>query len=221
MNDPGFWIIERLLTDEECDRILKVILQNLKGRTKAGIRNLMAVSEISELANDEHVLLLTERISGKRLIPFKATLFEKTGKANWLVSWHQDTTLPLEKSTQGDGWGPVSVKQGVTFVHAPTWVLKKILALRIQLDASTKDNGPLRVIPGSHLKRLKKDAEFEQTLASRDEVVCTTGRGGVIAMSPLIIHASSKAINNEPRRVLHIEYAESLNLAPGIRLAIA
>jgi hypothetical protein len=40
-------------------------------------------------------------------------------------------------------------------------------------------------------------------------------------MRPLLIHASSKARNNEPRRVLHIEYADSLDLAPGIRLAIA
>jgi len=37
----------------------------------------------------------------------------------------------------------------------------------------------------------------------------------------LIIHASSKARNEEPRRVLHIEYADALELGRGIRLAVA
>jgi hypothetical protein len=43
----------------------------------------------------------------------------------------------------------------------------------------------------------------------------------VLAMRPLLIHSSSKARAPEPRRVLHIEYADSLDLAEGIRLAVA
>ena len=39
-------------------------------------------------------------------------------------------------------------------------------------------------------------------------------------MRPLIIHSSSKAKSAEPRRVLHIEYAVSLDLGNGIRLAV-
>ena len=40
-------------------------------------------------------------------------------------------------------------------------------------------------------------------------------------MSPLLIHASSKSINDSARRVLHVEYAASLDLVHGVRLAIA
>ncbi len=40
-------------------------------------------------------------------------------------------------------------------------------------------------------------------------------------MRPLLIHASSKAECDAPRRVLHIEYADSLDLKPGMRLAVA
>jgi hypothetical protein len=40
-------------------------------------------------------------------------------------------------------------------------------------------------------------------------------------MRPLLIHSSGKARTDAPRRVLHIEYADSLDLAPGIRLAVA
>ena len=43
-------------------------------------------------------------------------------------------------------------------------------------------------------------------------VDCTTPAGGVIAMRPLTIHASSKSIDDRPRRVLHVEYAQSMSL---------
>jgi hypothetical protein len=49
---------------------------------------------------------------------------------------------------------------------------------------------------------------------------CLAARGGVVAMRPLLIHSSSKAKDADPRRVLHIEYTGSLDLSPGIRLAI-
>jgi hypothetical protein len=45
--------------------------------------------------------------------------------------------------------------------------------------------------------------------------------GSVIAMRPLIIHASSKSISGKPRRVLHVEYAASMEIAPGMKLQVA
>jgi len=221
MFEKGFCIEEGVFSADECDGILSALANSNGSRSRAGVRNLMSSPIIAAVAYDDRLIGLTERISRSRLVPFKATLFEKTGKANWLVSWHQDTALPLERYTSSKEWGPSSVKQGINFVHAPTWALAKIIALRIQLDPSTADNGPLRVVAGSHRKRLQMDVEFARVLADGKEVVCMTGRGGVIAMSPLILHASSKADNDEPRRVLHIEYAESLDLAPGIRLSVA
>ncbi len=181
----------------------------------------MKIAAISELAFDKRLLAIAKLVFGKALVPYKSTLFEKSGKANWLVAWHQDTALPLETDVVAIGWGPSSKKQGVNFVHAPTWALSKILALRIHLDASTSSNGPLRVIPGSHSKRLLTDAEFDRSRKGKPEIECLVGKGGVIAMSPLILHASSKTVSDEPRRVLHIEYATSLELAPGFTLAIA
>jgi hypothetical protein len=40
-------------------------------------------------------------------------------------------------------------------------------------------------------------------------------------MRPLTVHASSKSSDDRPRRVLHIEYAASVNLASGVELAVA
>ena len=219
MLKDGYFIKENVFSQAECDQILTSILKFNGNRSRAGIRNLMSCSGVASLANDDRLLDLVSSYFGNLPAPFKATLFEKTGKANWLVSWHQDTALPVERVPDVEGWGPISVKEGVTFAHAPTSALAKIFALRIHLDASDEANGPLRVIPGSHKKRFHDDAQLQQILGK--EVVCTVGRGGVIGMSPLILHASSKATSDKPRRVLHIEYAESLQIEPRINLAIA
>ena len=40
-------------------------------------------------------------------------------------------------------------------------------------------------------------------------------------MRPLIIHASSKADPASSRRVLHIEYSDSMSIADSLELAIA
>jgi ectoine hydroxylase-related dioxygenase (phytanoyl-CoA dioxygenase family) len=95
-----------------------------------------------------------------------------------------------------------------------------VIALRVHLNASTADNGPLRVIPGSHGNGVLTDAAVLQSVSANQEVECLTQCGGVIAMRPLLIHSSSKARNLEPRRVLHIEYSDSLDLGSGVRLAV-
>ncbi|MGB6832025.1 MAG: hypothetical protein WBE24_01085 [Candidatus Acidiferrum sp.] len=50
---------------------------------------------------------------------------------------------------------------------------------------------------------------------------CTVLRGGILAMRPLVVHASSKSQSDAPRRVLHIEYARALTVTDGIELAVA
>jgi ectoine hydroxylase-related dioxygenase (phytanoyl-CoA dioxygenase family) len=109
----------------------------------------------------------------------------------------------------------------VNYAHAPTWALSRIVALRIHLDASTLENGPLRVIPGSHAAGVLSDPEVIRVARVRTSIECLVGRGGLMAMRPLLVHASSKATAPSPRRVLHLEYAASLDLAPGFRLAVA
>jgi hypothetical protein len=45
----------------------------------------------------------------------RATLFDKSPTANWLVVWHQDTALPVQERREAPGWGPWSVKDGVIY----------------------------------------------------------------------------------------------------------
>ncbi len=46
-------------------------------------------------------------------------------------------------------------------------------------------------------------------------------RGGIIAMRPLLLHASSKATPIVRDGCLHIEYADSLDMPDGFQITLA
>jgi ectoine hydroxylase-related dioxygenase (phytanoyl-CoA dioxygenase family) len=217
----GFWIEDEIFSDRECDDLIKAATLGLRGRSRAGARHLMTVPAIEAAAKDERLLRIARRALGEGAVPFRATLFDKSAMANWLVAWHQDTALPLESRNDSAEWGPWSLKAGLLYAHAPAWALSRVLALRISLDASTSENGPLRVVPGSHLAGVLSDDEILGLARTQENIDVLVPRGGVLAMRPLLVHSSSKARSGEPRRVLHLEYADALDLKPELRLAIA
>jgi ectoine hydroxylase-related dioxygenase (phytanoyl-CoA dioxygenase family) len=112
------------------------------------------------------------------------------------------------------------MKDGLLYAHAPASALDRILALRVHLDAATVANGPLCVIPGSHRAGVLNSKAVFEIARQQKPVACLVPRGGVMAMRPLLIHSSSRVQVEDPRRVLHIEYADSLDLGEGIRLAL-
>ena len=221
MKDAGFWIEEDILSRRECGSLVEALSGGRAGRGRAGARHLMTHPAVAEVANDPRLLRIARRTLGGEAVPYRATLFEKSGRANWLVVWHQDTALPLAARFDSPEWGPWSKKAGILYAHAPGWALSRVLALRIHLDASTAENGPLRVIPGSHAAGVLSDEEVFSIARRQEHVACVVSAGGVLAMRPLLIHSSSKARAGAPRRVLHIEYADSLIWGGGIRLAVA
>ena len=221
MNGAGYWIAEGILAPHECKALAAALSVGETRRGRAGARHLMSVPAVAALASDARLLHMAAEVLGGRAVPYRATLFEKTGRANWLVVWHQDTALPLASRVESSEWGPWSLKAGVQYAHAPTWALERIVALRVHLDASASENGPLRVIAGSHRDGVLTDEEVYARARREQAVECVVGCGGVAAMRPLLIHSSSKVRSDVPRRVIHIEYADNLDLGPGLRLAVA
>ncbi len=221
MSDSGYSITEQVFSDRKCDELLSALAETCGPRGRAGARHLMKNALIETTARDPRLLAIAKRSLGDCAIPYRATLFEKSGHANWLVVWHQDTALPLSSVNSSSEWGPWSRKAGVIYAQAPTWALSRTIALRVHLDASTAQNGPLRIIPGSHSIGVLNDEEVFAVAKSQTPMNCLVPRGGVLAMRPLLIHSSSKSKADLPRRVLHIEYADSLDLGEGIRLAVA
>jgi ectoine hydroxylase-related dioxygenase (phytanoyl-CoA dioxygenase family) len=180
----------------------------------------MSNPAVSSLADDPRLLNIASGILGCAAVPFRATLFDKSPESNWLIPWHQDTALPLVARLDAPGWGPWSSKSGVLYSHAPSWALSQVVALRFHLDASSSDNGPLRVLPGSHSSGVLTDTQVFDTVKQNETVECLVSRGGVVAMRPLLIHSSSKVQGLQQRRVLHIEYAQTLELRDGLRIAV-
>lgn len=221
VKERGYAVIPEVFRQKESDELL----QELKGanlpRSRAGVRHAMRIPAVAEMAQGGALLGIAREILGERAFPFRATLFDKSRTANWLVVWHQDTALPLKARREIAGWGPWSVKDGVQYAHAPASALEQVVALRVHLDDSTSENGPLRVLPGTHTLGALKDEEIHDLSLRVSGAVCLVSRGGVLAMRPLIVHASSKVQSKMPRRVLHIEYARPAAVSGGLELAIA
>jgi ectoine hydroxylase-related dioxygenase (phytanoyl-CoA dioxygenase family) len=217
----GFAILPEVLSQSERLHLIDEIENSSLRRSKAGIRHALRHPAIANLAQDRRLLDLAREILGREATPFRATLFDKSPRTNWLVVWHQDTALPLRERRETSGWGPWSVKDGVPYAHAPATALSRVLALRIHLDDCTTHNGPLRVLPRTHKLGVLSDDAIEKLAAQIAPVDCLVPEGGVLAMKPLLVHASSKSHVKAPRRVLHIEYAETTRVAAGLELAVA
>ncbi len=216
----GFAILPGVLSHEYLDRLLQEINELAPVRSRAGVRHALALAPVAKLARQPQMIDLAQEVLGPDAFPFRATLFDKSPTANWLVVWHQDTALPLRARIETPEWGPWSVKDGIPYAHAPTAALSKVLALRVHLDDSGTKNGPLRVLPGTHTLGVLTDDRVHEVANRITSVDCVAAKGAVVSMRPLIIHASSKSHEETPRRVLHIEYAASDSVEPPLQLAI-
>lgn len=220
MPDAGFGMFDRVVDPADVVAVMEALGSPDVMRTKAGARHVLSLPPVRALAEDERLRALAEQFIGPGAVPFRATLFDKSYAANWLVVWHQDTALPLCRRTDSDEWGPWSTKAGMLYAHAPSWALERVVALRVHLDDSTSTNGPLRVLPETHRDGVLNDAQIAQRVHECAPIDCVAPAGGIVAMRPLTIHASPKALDPRPRRILHIEYADTSQLSPDIELAI-
>ncbi len=218
--DTGFCIYDAVFEPAETDRLLRAIEASGVARSKAGARHVLQVAAVRALATDRRMLDIAAGYLGEGVFPYRATLFDKSLSANWLVTWHQDTALPIAARAANPRWGPWTTKAGVLHAIAPASALERIVALRVHLDDSTAANGPLRVIPETHLLGVLDHSRIQALAASADPVECLTVAGGVVAIKPLTVHASSKVQEDRPRRVIHIEYATGVVLDHGIMLAV-
>jgi ectoine hydroxylase-related dioxygenase (phytanoyl-CoA dioxygenase family) len=217
----GFAILPDVLQTDEITLLLESLADLEPRRSRAGIRHLLGHPAVAAVARDSRLLAIAQEVLGDEASPFRATLFDKSPDSNWLITWHQDTALPLHEKRDTPGWGPWSVKEGVAYAHAPTTALCQVVALRLHLDDSNDQNGPLRVLPGTHTRGVLSDDAVLQLSRDRQAIDCLVPTGGIVAMRPLLVHASSKSQVAAPRRVLHIEYAATPFVADGLQLAVA
>lgn len=201
------WAVTAPLFDAATIAELCAAMDPLVQAGRGGARNLLDEPRIAALAAHPTLRGLAAAVLGDSCFAVRALFFDKTPDANWKVIWHQDLTVTAQERVDVNGYGPWTEKGGVPHVQPPTFILEHMLALRVHLDPCTADNGPVRVIDGTHrLGRLTADA-IDRLRAERPESVCLADEGAVVAFRPLLLHASSPATHPAHRRVIHIEYA--------------
>lgn len=87
-DDEGFSIIPGVLPGPEVDALKTHLASAKLPRGPAGARNLMADRVASAVAWDPCLRRLASESLGADAFPFKATLFDKSLRDNWLVAWH-------------------------------------------------------------------------------------------------------------------------------------
>ena len=148
LHGQGFTVIPDILNASELGEVARG-LDGLLAKS-AGTRRLLDAPWCSALA-----LRIANDPRMRELLPADAravqcTFFTKSMENNWLVSFHQDLSIPVAEhvdSANCSGW---SQKEGELFVQPPVSVLEETLAVRLHLDDCNERNGALRVVPRSH-----------------------------------------------------------------------
>ena len=217
MNDldgAGYAIADIVLAAHQCEHIASSLPGVAGGR--GGVRNLIGHPTVMQLLQHERFGAYLWSIVGRDLVAVKATLFDKPPQANWRAQWHQDCAIHVRERMDVAGYGPWSMKAGALHVDAPAEVLAQMLAVRIHLDACDADNGPLRVIPGSHLAGKLDSNELIGISTGTAMVEIHVPQGAIVLMRPLLVHASAAPTKGGlgHRRVLHIEFAPPEAISP-------
>ncbi|MDP9351741.1 MAG: phytanoyl-CoA dioxygenase family protein [Chloroflexota bacterium] len=214
IEQDGFAVVEAVVSKATVDALLPALVDvdhegaiERRGSVHA-VRNLLeAVPQVQALARSEMIRSIVEPVLGSECFVVRGILFDKTPAANWKVAWHQDLTIAVREQKQVPGFGPWSEKAGICHVQPPAEVLERMLTVRVHLDDCGLENGPVQVIPGSHRHGRLSATEITRWREHHESVPCTSARGGVLLMRPLILHASSPATVPGHRRVVHLEFA--------------
>lgn len=175
-------------------------------------RFLIEVTGAKKYVLNDELKALVRSFFGEEYFVVKSIYFDKPGSSNWFVSYHQDLTISVNTKTDIPGFGPWTTKQDQFAVQPPLEILENIYTIRIHLDDTDENNGALRVVPGSHKRGVYRPETIDWD--KEKETVCRVPAGGIMVMKPLLLHASSRTMNEARRRVIHIEFADRALPAP-------
>ena len=140
--------------------------------------------------------------------PISGMWFDKIPEANWQVPWHQDVHVSVMPFT-GSGWGPWMTKAGLPSVMAPEPWLSRRLAARLHLDFCGEDQGPLQIIPGSHVHGVLTPSAIDAVVERGPVITVVAQPGDVLLLHPLLLHRSSPARVPSHRRVIQVEWCDT------------
>ncbi len=226
LDQLGFHMLPHALGRQDAERLLALLegtfeedALSVRARSSRGhvyaARNLIgSIPEVSNVWQTHTMLRLLRDVLGSDFGLVRALYFDKPPDRTWNLPWHKDTSIAVkDNSIQSESFTRPTLKAGVPHVIASDDLLRQMLTLRIHLDEVTDENGPLRVIPGSHLSCDSIGLGLEHAVTIYADV------GDVLVMRPLISHASGASLEgtNRHRRILHLEFASSEALPDGLQ----
>lgn len=142
----------------------------------------------------------------------RVLFFDKPPGSSWALPWHKDLTIAVRDNTlSSHSFTKPTRKANVPHVEAPVEVLETMLTARIHLDEVNSENGPLKVVAGSH--RTGKTMHLEEGAIH----TILAQPGDVLLMRPLLAHSSGHCADGTTRyrRILHLEFAARRELPDG------
>jgi hypothetical protein len=191
-----------------CALALPADLQRLFDQDRAGAR--IVVSDEAWLA--ALTALAKETLPDAR--PVRVIAFDKSTTNNWSLGWHQDRVVALRERIETPGFSNWTRKDGAWHAEPPLRLLQRMIFARAHVDASTEDNGCLRLALGSHRhgKIAAADAEaLAQNCAQED---CLAEPGDVLFAQALMLHRSGPSRVSSRRRALRVDFCAADLPAP-------
>lgn len=229
--ESGFGLVSGLFTcaeidlwRDEVDRLLAAeaptepAVLSHAGRPYAARNLLDAWPRVRDIARTPPLTQLLQEVLGPACGLVRGLLFDKPPEQTWSLPWHQDMTIAVKDNTiSSEHFGKPTVKAGVPHVEGPLDLLERMVTARVHLDEVTDENGPLRVVAGSH--RWGKSLRFagDAREAGVDTHTILAKPGDVLLMRPLVAHSSpaSHPDTQRHRRIVHLEFAPAGELPDG------
>jgi hypothetical protein len=224
INEQGFALIPRALETSRAAELAKLLTTSLqsdedsgspltsRGTVYAARNPLEVIPQVESLWRESPLGPLLATVLGPDFGLVRGLFFDKPPGRSWWLPWHKDLTIAVKNNQlPSSHFTRPTFKAGVPHVVAPVELLERMLTIRIHLDVVTTENGPLRVIPGSH--RTGKEIVADDV----EPVTIFAQRGDALAMRPLVAHSSGDSLPGTQlhRRILHLEFAADGKLPDG------
>lgn len=213
LGQSGYFVIKSAFSPNQVASLLALIESATEFESKGALksrgtvfaaRNLIdSIPRLVQIVDRPVLNGLLGQVLGPEYGLIRALYFDKPSNRSWNLPFHKDLTIAVKNnSLPTEHFSKPTRKGGVDHVEASEEILENMLTLRIHLDDVTERNGPLEVIPESHL------SGKENILSKNKPVKILVSAGDVLAMRPLLSHGSGHTEPNSDlrRRILHLEY---------------
>jgi hypothetical protein len=126
--ERGLVVVPGVTSEEECD----ALASRISSLTQQGASSRLLLTHLwcAELAGRLRRIAILQRLLSADAVCVQCTLFDKSVNKNWLVSLHQDLSIPVGRrvdNTECSGW---SEKEGQVYVQPPVGVLGHLVVIR-------------------------------------------------------------------------------------------